>query len=179
MGEFWRLDTLSYLGLWLFLSAVAILGRILPLSNPYGGWPAPDFLLALTFAWILRRPSQIPAVAVVAVFLIEDLFLMRPPGLWALAVLVGSEFLRRRSQVVREMNLLLEWGMVAGVMLAMTVANRLALVIVMSPRDPIDLSAAKLAVTIAVYPLVVWVLQGVLRVRKPATGEVDELGRKL
>ena len=28
-------------------------------------------------------------------------------------------------------------------------------------------------------PLVVWVLQVVLRVKKPATGEVDELGRRL
>ena len=178
-SDFWRLRTLAYLGLWVLIAAVTILARILPLADPDDGWPAPDFLLALTVAWVLRRPSHLPALAIVLVFLAEDLFLMRPPGLWALAVLAGTEFLRRRQSVVREMNLLLEWAMVAGVMVAMSVAYRLVLVIVMAARDPLDLSVARLAVTIAVYPLVVWFLQGVLRVRKPATGEVDELGRKL
>jgi len=179
MSEFWRTDTLAYLGLWVLIAAASILLRILPLDDPHGGWPAPDLLLALTLAWVLRRPSHLPAVAIALVFLAEDLFMMRPPGLWALAVLIGTEFLRRRTLVVREMNLMLEWAMVAAVMVSMSLAYRLVLMIVMSPRDPIDLSAMALAVTILVYPLVVGVLQFVLRVRKPATGEVDELGRRL
>ncbi len=179
MNESWRLDTLAYLGLWLLIAAVSILARILPLAHEEGGWPAPDLLLALTMAWVLRRPAHLPAVAIALVFLAEDLFLMRPPGLWALAVLAGTEFLRRRQAVVREMNLMLEWAMVAATLVAMSVAYRLVLVIVMAPRHPLDLSAMQLAVTILVYPLVVLVLQSVLRVRKPATGEVDELGRRL
>ena len=178
MNETWRLDTLAYLGLYLLIAAFIVMGRILPLSNG-DGFPVPDLLLGLTLAWLLRRAAHVPALAIALVFLIEGLFVMRPPGLWALAVLLGSEFLRRREAVVREMNLLLEWAMVASVMLAMTLAYRLALVIVMVPRDPLDLSVAKLAVTILTYPLMVWLLQTVLRVRKPATGEVDELGRKL
>jgi len=68
---------------------------------------------------------------------------------------------------------------VAAVLGAMTLAYRLVLMIVMSPREPLDLSLKSLVVTILVYPLVVWVLQVVLRVKKPATGEVDELGRRL
>lgn len=178
MNESWRLDTLAYLGLYLLIAAAIIMARILPLTND-SGWPAPDFLLGLTLAWVLRRPSHLPVLAIALVFLVEGLFVMRPPGLWALAVVVGSEFLRRRQSVVREMNLLLEWAMVGAVMVAMSIAYRLALMIVMVPRDPLDLSAVKLAVTILTYPLMVWVLQTVLRVRKPATGEVDELGRKL
>ena len=87
--------------------------------------------------------------------------------------------MRRRASVVREMNLLLEWAMVGAVLIAMTLAYRIGLAIVMVGRDPLDLSLMRLAVTILIYPLVVWVLQSVLRVRKPATGELDELGRKL
>lgn len=177
MNETWRPDTLAYLGLYLLIAAASILVRILPLS--ISDWPAPNLLLALTMAWVLRRPAHLPAPAIALVFLGEDLFLMRPPGLWALAVLAGTEFLRRRALVVREMNLLMEWAMVAAVLVAMSVAYRLALMIVMVPRDPLDLSVEALAVTILSYPLVVWGLQGVLRVKKPATGEVDELGRRL
>ena len=179
MNESLRFDTLAYLGLWLLIAAATILGRILPLDGLDSGWPLPNLLLLLTMAWVLRRPAHLPAPAIAAVFLAEDLFLMRPPGLWALIVLLGTEFLRRRALVVREMNLLLEWAMVAAVLVAMSLANRLVLVIVIAPRDPLDLSLQSLAVTILVYPLVVWVLQVVLRVEKPATGEVDELGRKL
>ncbi|GAB1379335.1 rod shape-determining protein MreD [Pararhodobacter sp.] len=179
MNEALRFDTLAYLGLYLLIASVSILSRILPLGVLEAGWPLPDLLLLLTMAWVLRRPAHLPALAIVLVFLAEDLFLMRPPGLWALAVLVGTEFLRRRNQVVREMNLLLEWAMVAAVLGAMSLAYRLVLMIVMSPREPLDLSLKTLVVTILVYPLVVWVLQVVLRVKKPATGEVDELGRRL
>ncbi|MFN4100880.1 MAG: rod shape-determining protein MreD [Pararhodobacter sp.] len=179
MGDSWRADSLAYLGLWALIALGSILLRILPLDDPNGGWPAPDLLLALTLAWVLRRPTHLPALAIALVFLAEDLFLMRPPGLWALAVLLGTEFLRRRTLVVREMNLMLEWAMVAAVMVSMSLGYRLVLMIVMTPRDPIDLSVMALAVTILVYPLVVWFLQFVLRVRKPATGEVDELGRRL
>lgn len=179
MNEGWRFDTLGHLGLWLLIAAVSIVLHLLPLGSIEGEWPAPDLLLALTLAWVVRRPVHLPAPAIALVFLAEDLFLMRPPGLMALAVLLGSEFLRRRQSVVRELNLALEWALAAAVMSAIWLGTRLVRAIVMIPNDPFDLSLLGLAVTILCYPLVVWVLQGVLRVRKPAMGEVDELGRKL
>jgi rod shape-determining protein MreD len=179
MNEPLRFETLANMGLWLLIAAVLTLARLLPLSVPGAGLPGPEILVALTLAWVLRRPAHVPALAVVAVFLAEDLLLMRPPGLWALAMLAGTEFLRRRQSVVREMNLLLEWAMVAATLVAMTIAYRLALILVMAPRPPLDLSVVKLVFTVLIYPVVVMLLQTVLRVRKPATGEVDERGRKL
>lgn len=179
MSEFWRLDTLAHLGLWLLIAALSILVRLLPLSVTPGAWPGPDLLLALTLAWVLRRPAHLPVVAIALVFLAEDLLVSRPPGLWALVVVIGTEFLRRRQSVVREMNLLLEWATVAAVLVAMTLGYRLCLAIVMTPREPLDLSLIRLAVTVLAYPAVVWVLHYSLQVRKPLTGEVDELGRRL
>ncbi|PVH29007.1 rod shape-determining protein MreD [Pararhodobacter oceanensis] len=179
MNDALRFETLAYLGLFLLIAALSILARILPLSVASDAWPRPDILIALTMAWVLRRPAHMPAIAIVLVFLAEDLFLMRPPGLWALLMLVGTEFLRRRQPVVRDMNLLLEWGLVASVMVTLLVANRLGLMIVMTPRPPLDLSLLTLVFTMAAYPLVVLVLQGLLRVRKPATGEVDERGHRI
>lgn len=179
MNDLRRLDTLLHLALWLALASVSILARLLPLGGIDAGWPVPDLLLALTLAWVLRRPAHLPAPAIAFVFLAEDLFLMRPPGLMALVVLVGSEFLRQRETVVRELNLLLEWLLVAAVMTVMALAYRLVLALVMIPNAPLGLSLAGLIVTIVAYPLVVLTLQGLLGVRKPATGEVDDLGRKL
>ncbi|KPQ05189.1 MAG: rod shape-determining protein MreD [Rhodobacteraceae bacterium HLUCCA12] len=179
MNEALRLDTLAFLALYLCIAAAIVFLRLLPIDMSGNGLPWPDILLCLTMAWLLRRPAHLPAPVIGLVFLVEDLVTLRPPGLWALLVLAGSEFLRRRQSVVREINLALEWAMVAGVMIAMTLANRLVLAIVMAPQAPLDLSLLKLAFTVAIYPVVVLVLHFVLRVRKPATGEVDELGRKL
>lgn len=179
MDEFLRLNNLAHFGLWLLIACLSILAHLLPLSYDYDSWPGPDLFLALTLAWLLRRPAQVPAPAIVLVFFLEDLFLMRPPGLTALVVLAGTEFLRRRQSIVREMNLLLEWAMVSGTMIAMFIATRSVLMIVMIPRDPLDLSLIKLVSTLLAYPVVVFILQSAFGVRKPATGEVDDRGRKL
>lgn len=179
MNDALRFDSLAFLALYLLIAGVTLFLRLLPLDLTGIGWPGPDLLLCLTMGWLLRRPAHLPAPVIATVYVIEDLITLRPPGLWALLVLGGTEFLRRRQSVVREINLALEWAMVAGVILTMTLVNRLVLAIVMVPQNPLDLSLLKLAFTVLAYPAVVLVLHFVLRVRKPATGEVDELGRKL
>lgn len=179
MSDSLRPDSLGWLGLWLVIVCLAMFLRILPLDLTAGGWPRPDLLLALTLGWVLRRPAHLPAVAIGMVWLVEDLLTLRPPGLWALMVVAGTEFLRRRHAMVREIGFLLEWGMVAGVMVAMWLGQRLILVIVMVPQPPLDLSLIQLFGTVLCYPLAIGLLHFVLRVRKPAIGEVDALGRKL
>jgi rod shape-determining protein MreD len=179
VSERLRADSLGWLGLWLGLAAVFLFARLLPLDLNLFGWPGPDLLLLLTMAWVLRRPAHLPAVAIGLVWLVEDLLTFRPPGLWALMVLAGTEFLRARTAVVREINLALEWAMVAGVIVAMWLAYRTILGIVMVPNEALDLSLAKLFATVALYPVAIFVLTFVLRVRKPATGELDDLGRRL
>jgi rod shape-determining protein MreD len=179
MSERVRADALGWLALWLAIALAVMFLRMLPLHVGPDGWPSPDLFLALTMGWVLRRPQHLPAVAIGLVWLLEDLLTLRPPGLWALMVLAGTEFLRARHAVVREINLPLEWAMVAGVMVAMWLANRAILVIVMVPNAALDLSLIQLVSTVALYPVAVFVLRFVLRVRKPATGELDELGRRL
>lgn len=179
MSDAPRFDTLGFLALYLLIAGTTLFLRLLPLDLTGTAWPGPDLLLCLTMGWLLRRPSHLPAPVIGGVYLIEDLITLRPPGLWALLVLASTEFLRRRQSVVREINLMLEWAMVAGVIVAMTLANRVVLAIVMVPLPPLDLSLMKLVFTVAAYPVVVLLLHFVLRVRKPATGEVDDLGRKL
>jgi rod shape-determining protein MreD len=142
-------------------------------------WPAPDILLCLTLAWIVRRPDLLPAPVIVAYFLFEDLLLMRPPGAWALVVLLGTEFLRRRTLLMRGAGFWLEFALVAGVMVAMFVAYRALLAIVMVPQAPLDLSFVQLVGSVIVYPFVVALVHFVLNLRKPATGELDGMGQKL
>ncbi|NBB97339.1 MAG: rod shape-determining protein MreD [Alphaproteobacteria bacterium] len=145
----------------------------------WASWPAPDVMLALTMAWVVRRPDLLPAPVIAVFFFLEDVLMLRPPGLWTLIVLVTTEFLRRRNPTLRGLTFWLEYAVIVPLMLAMFLVNRMVLGIVMVPQAPLGLSLAQFVGTVAIYPAVVACLHYGLGLRKPATGEVDELGQKL
>ncbi len=171
--------------LWLYrgayvAAAVAVMFlRLLPIGPGAGTWPGPDLLLCLTLAWATRRPDQLPAGLIAAVFLAEDLLAMRPPGLWAGLVVLACEFLRARAALTRELVFLVEWFLVGLVVLALLAANRLLLALAMLDQTAFGPAFAQAAMTILCYPLAVGVLRLALDLRKPSAGEVDALGRRL
>lgn len=169
----------GYRLMFLGLAAAVFFLRILPLSTEPVAWPGPDVLLCLALAWVLRRPDFVPAATIVAVFLVEDLILMRPPGLWTLLALFTTEFLRDRAVVLRDIPFLVEWLMVAALMAAMLLVNRLVLEVAMVPQAGLGLSLAQYLSTVAAYPLVVLLSHSVFGLRKVAPGEVDELGHRI
>ncbi len=189
---------LLYVLLFLGLAALVTFYRLLPLgaygfsqdpigpalTDTPGGWgqgalPKPDILLCLALAWVVRRPDMLPAPVIVVYFLLEDILLLRPPGLWALIVLAGTEFLRARTDRLRGCGFWLEYLIIIALMLAMFLANRAILAIVMLPQAPLDLSLALFVGTVLAYPVIVAVSHFVFGLRKPATGEVDALGQRL
>ncbi|MDP1668646.1 rod shape-determining protein MreD [Phaeovulum sp.] len=165
--------------LFLGLALGVLFLRLLPLSSGTSGWPGPDITLAITLAWLLRRPEYVPAMLIVAVMLIEDLMFQRPPGLWALIVLGGTEFLRAREASLRDLSFLLEWLTVGVLLLAMVLANRMVLAVLMVPQPALGLSLLHFLATIAVYPLVVIASYIAVGLRRAAPGEVDAFGRRL
>lgn len=181
-----------FAGLFIGVGLLVWLFRVLPLQGlgdpttapgdtglSWANWPAPDLMLALTLAWVVRRPDLLPAPLIALYFFVEDILMLRPPGLWALIVLMATEFLRRRNPTLRGLTLWLEYALIAALMLGMFLLNRMVLGIVMVPQAPLGLSLAVFLGTVAIYPVVVTVLHFGLDLRKPATGEVDELGQKL
>ena len=169
----------AYRGLFVLLAALVLFLRLLPLGNLAGDWPGPNILLCLAFAWVLRRPDYVPALLIALIFLLEDMLVMRPPGLWTAIVVVAAEFLRSRAALARSVPFMVEWLMVAGVMAAAVVGYRLAVTIAMLPQVSLAQSLLQLAITILCYPVVVLVSQLAFGVRKPATGEVDAYGRRI
>ena len=168
-----------YRTLFLGLAALSLFARLLPLGNSTALWPGPDLLLCLTLAWILRRPDFVPALLIVAVFLVEDMLILRPPGLWTAIVLIGAEFLRGREPLTRELPFPLEWAMVAAVILLMMGANRLVLAITVSPQPGFAAAFLQSVLTILTYPVIVGFSRALFGLRKSATGEVDARGRRL
>jgi len=153
--------------------------KLLPLGTTAGDWPGPDLLLCLIFAWLVRRPDYLPVWLVLIVVLLEDLLLLRPPGLWAALVVLASEFVRSRGALTRELSFWVEWALVAGVMVGLIVAYRVAFAITFLPQAGFGFAMMQVLWSILCYPLVVGALRLTLDLRKPATGEVDAYGRRL
>ena len=189
---------ISYRGLYVGLVALIVFYRLLPLSALPSSWPLPGFillrmpawmlpgqwpgadvLLCLTVVWILRRPDFIPATIVVAVFLVDDLLSMRPPGLWAAIVLLGTEFLRARETASRDLPFLGEWMMAGVVIVMMTLAYRLFSAIFIIPQVSLGATILSMLATILAYPVLAILMQMVFGLRRAATGEVDALGHRL
>jgi rod shape-determining protein MreD len=170
---------IGYRSLYLGLSALLIFLGLLPLSALPPDWPGPDLVLCLAIAWVLRRPDYAPALSLVAVFLISDLFAMRPPGLWALIVLIGTEFLRSREALTRDLPFGLEWAMVGAVIAAMALANWLVLALFMVPQIALGPVLMQFLSTLVAYPVVVALSHVFFGLRKVAPGEVDALGHRL
>ena len=179
MAEAVRTLRWRYWALFGGVAAASLFLRLLPLSELPGSVPGPDLLLCLVLAWVLRRPDYMPALLVAAVVLLEDLLVMRPPGLWAALVVIGCEFLRGRQSLMRELSFPAEWAIVAAVATTLMLIERTVLAVTLVPQPALGQVLLQLVVTLAAYPLVVLATHYLLRIRKPATGEVDALGRPL
>jgi rod shape-determining protein MreD len=171
---------LIYVAIWvglIFLHLLPInVARPSPLSDPSlleRIWTGPDLHLAITFAWVLRRPEYVPAVLVAATFLMSDLLLQRPPGLWAALALVGTEALRSRAPSLRDLTFPIEWLNVAMTMIAVFIGYRVILGLMLVEAGPLSQALAQVCVTIAIYPVVAFLSQVVFRVRKISPGDID------
>ncbi|WP_411837605.1 rod shape-determining protein MreD [Paracoccus sp. ME4] len=158
------LGTLVFLG----VAAILLFLRLLPLSTGIMGWPGPDLGLALILAWVLRRPDQISAPAILLVVLVEDLLLMRPPGLWAAIVLLGSEAARLREPRWRDQPFMVEWLRVAVLIGAMMLGYRLVLVLFLLPVSALGQVILQFLATALAYPLVVFGARWLIGLRRVA-----------
>ena len=160
-----------YLG----LCGLVIFLHLLPLEPVTRFWAAPDLMIALTFAWVLRRPEYAPLMFIAGIFLLADFLFHRPPGLWAALVLIGSQTLRAKALDLRDLTFLMEWLSVASTLIAIVLGYRIILTLLVIDTPPLSLSLIQLLTTLVAYPLVVLASQTIFRVRKIAPGEVDAM----
>lgn len=163
-----------YLG----LAMTLLFFQLLPLETLPRGWAPPDLLVAITFAWMLRRPDYVPLLSIAAALLMTDLLLQRPPGLWAALVVAGSAFLKNRVSGQGEVSFVGEWASVGLVLIAMTVFNRLILGITAVDLASLWLVFSQLLLTIIAYPLVALFSQTLMGVRKLTPADADVLGAR-
>lgn len=160
------------------LALTIVFFHLIPLDTVPPRWAPPDFLMAFAFAWVLRRPEFVPPLLVALVMLLADLLFQRPPGLLAMLVVMGAEYLKYRTAGLSESTFLGEWATVALVITGVTLLNRLLLGMTLVPLPAFTLALIQMVLTIAAYPLVALVTQTLMGVRRPTPGDAGGLGAR-
>lgn len=158
---------------------IVVFLKLLPLSSTPSAFPGPDLLVALTLAWVIRRPQQVPILSVAIVFFLSDMIFLKPPGLWTLIMLGATEFLRSNTSPSRDMPLLAELGIVTVILIASIACEQLILTIFMLPHPGLGVSLVQIVMTLIAYPVVVVGLQYGLGLRHVTPDELYATGRRL
>jgi rod shape-determining protein MreD len=149
--------------------------RLLPLSPGLMGWPGPDVALCLTLAWVLRRPDQMSALAIVLLFLLEDVILYRPLGLWPAIVLLATEAARLREPRWRDQPFMFEWLRVAILMGMMLLGYRIVQILFLLPVPALGQVILQYLASIAAYPLTVFAARWLVGLRRISPAEADRM----
>ncbi|MDF1856093.1 rod shape-determining protein MreD [Pseudooceanicola sp.] len=171
--------------LWLMRLSFALIGLaiilidLMPLETAPRRWAGPDLLLALIFAWTIRRPAYAPLLIVALLMLLSDLMLQRPPGLMAALVVLGCEWLKGRGRAMRELPFAAEWLAASVAMAGVVIGYRVLLVVFVTDLPPLFLNLMQLVVSAAIYPLVVLASVLLFGLRKQSPGEAAALGSRI
>lgn len=150
--------------------------HLLPLQTGAGGLIWPDLVLCFALAWSVRRPEFVPATLLAAVFLLSDLLLQRPPGLWALLALIACEQMKSQSRSLRDASVASEFISVGLRIVGVGLAYHIVLSILLVEGTPLGPALIQIVVTVLAYPVVVAITHGVLGVRKAAPNELGGKG---
>lgn len=164
--------------LWVMRLAFALLVltllffHLLPLQTATGGWIWPDLILTFALAWSVRRPKYVPAVLLAGAFLLADLLLQRPPGLWAMLALVACERIKLQSLSLRDASLATELASVTAWIVGIGLSYRIILALLLVDMPPIGPALIQIAVTVAAYPLVMGITHTFMGVRKATPNDM-------
>jgi rod shape-determining protein MreD len=165
------------IGAVLFCVAMAVLLflRLLPLSAGAVHLPGPDLALCLALAWVLRRPDQLAAPVIALAFVVQDVILFNPLGLWPAIVMAGTEAARLGEASWRDQPFMIEWLRIAMLTGMMMLGYRIIQVLFMMPVPVLGQVILHFIATVAAYPLVVLAARILFGLRRVTTIEAEQM----
>jgi len=135
------------------IGLLIIFFQILPLQTTPQTWSGPNVLLVFFAAIVTKRPEFTSSFLVASIFLIEDFFLMRPPGLMSSLTVLGFYFLKRKFHYQEGNSLIFGWGSVTACLTIILLLYYFISVLLFIPSAGLRLTLIELIVTLALYPV--------------------------
>lgn len=160
-------------------AACILFYNLIPFSLAPSALPLPNILFCIICALIIRHPKIVPFWLIGLIYFSFDIFLAKPFGIWTACVLISSEVLRANRDAFLENLFPFEWFYFAMVFLLALVINLIVLTIAFVPSPPISNIAWEFVFTVSSYPVVIFIITHILRLRKPVLGAFGVKGRKI
>ena len=135
------------------IGLLIIFFQILPLQTTPQTWSGPNILLVFFAANVSKRPEFTSSFLIASIFLIEDFFLMRPPGLMSALTVLGFYFLKRKFQNQEVNSFIFGWGSVAACLTIILLLYYFISVLLFIPSAGFKLTLMELLMTLALYPV--------------------------
>ena len=135
------------------IGLLIIFFQILPLQTTPQAWSGPNVLLVFFAAIVTKRPEFTSSFLVASIFLIEDFFLMRPPGLMSSLTVLGFYFLKRKFHYQEGNSLIFGWGSVTACLTIILLLYYFISILLFIPSAGFRLTLIELIVTLALYPV--------------------------
>lgn len=135
------------------IALLIIFFQILPLQTTPQAWSGPNVLLVFFAAIVTKRPELTSSFLIAITFLIEDFFLMRPPGLMSSLTVLGFYFLKTKFQYQEENSLLFGWSSVATCLTLILLLFYFISVLLFIPSAGLRLTLMEIIVSLALYPI--------------------------
>ena len=144
-----------------------ILANLMPLQTTPQSWPWPNTLLLVIFCWSLREPNFVPVPLIIAVLLLQDFLLYRPPGLFSgisVFILIWIKAITASSD---DKSFLAEWVRVSLAFAAISLIFHLGLSLSFVKTIELRISLIQTLFSITTYPFIVLVSHYIFRVKRP------------
>ena len=113
----------------------------------------PDLLTCLIFAILINRPKLFPPHMVLLIYILSDIILMKPIGLYCALIFIAAELIRRFNQFIRKESFLIHWLIFLSCLAAVQVLNISVHKLFFMPYPNLVLLVKQFILTIAFYPL--------------------------
>ena len=147
-----NVKSFSHQVIYFCIGLLIIFFQILPLQTTPQTWSGPNVLLVFFAAIVTKRPEFTSSFLIAFIFLIEDFFLMRPPGLMSSLTVLGLFFLKRKFQNQEVNSFVFGWSSVATYLTLILLIYYFISVLFFIPSAGIRLTLIEVIVTLALYP---------------------------
>ena len=153
--------------IFLAVAIFLILANLMPLQTTPQRWPWPNILLLVIFCWSLREPNFVPVTLIIAILLLQDFLLHRPPGLFSgisVTILIMIKAITASSD---DKSFLAEWVRVSLAFAAISLIYHLVLTLSFVNTSQLRISLIQTIFNISIYPFIVLVSHYIFRVKRP------------
>ena len=143
-----------------------ILANLMPLQTTPQSWPWPNILLLVIFCWSLREPNFVPIPLIIAILLLQDFLLHRPPGLFSGISVMIFILIKAITASSDDKSFLAEWVRVSLAFAAISLIYHLVLTLSFVNTSQLRIRLIQTIFNISLYPFIVLVSHYIFRVKR-------------